>query len=233
MLHKDRRRPFHKLRQKCCCLFTQPVTQECICKFRPKMADSPPSSSPADVLSRFLATSPTLIQDKISCVFDNLELRGLVQFWAPIKTTTGGRWLLTTLDQPFAIAKEINGGKKYRSCSVRYRYNIDMNKLEAEEDPTITSINGAAARAFLNRMPELLPDLRVHRITPLESTAVQCGLFRSVFLPIFDPSESCCVGVVECTTKSCCSLAIMLDGLHYGFGVCIFNNLIAIRYIPI
>ncbi|KAJ9555766.1 hypothetical protein OSB04_010380 [Centaurea solstitialis] len=187
------------------------------------MADFPPSSSsPADVLSRFLATSPTFIRHKMTSIINSLEMDTmlLVQFWAPVKTTAG-RWLLTTSDQPFAFSETVDAGQTYRSCSVRYRYSIhdDTNKnkpLEVEEDPAIIT-NGAPARAFMNRMPELLPDLRVHRTTPLESIAVQCGLFRSVMVPVLDPSGTCCVGVVECSSYHIYPIVTMYDELIKAF----------------
>ncbi|KAJ9555713.1 hypothetical protein OSB04_010327 [Centaurea solstitialis] len=145
-----------------------------------------------------------------------IETTKLFQFWAPVKTTSG-RWLLTTSGQPFAISEVIDDGQKYRSCSVRYRYSIDdVVEVEVEEDPTIIA-DGAPARAFLNRMPELVPDMRVHRTTPLESVAVRCGLFRSVMVPVFDPSGTCCVGVVECSSDHPYPIITMYDDLIEAF----------------
>ncbi|KAJ9555817.1 hypothetical protein OSB04_010431 [Centaurea solstitialis] len=181
------------------------------------------SSSPSDFHSKFLVTSPTLVQDKIENAFDNFEFsesKGFVQFWAPVKTTTG-RCLLTTSDQPFAISEHHHsGGKKYRSCSLRYQYSIDhmnKNRHEGEEETTIIT-NGAPARAFLSLTPQLLPDLRVHQITPLERCAFRCGLlFCSFVLPVFYPSESSCVGVVEFCSCSWYYIFTMLNELAAAF----------------
>ncbi|KAJ9555767.1 hypothetical protein OSB04_010381 [Centaurea solstitialis] len=176
------------------------------------------SYSPVDVLSRLLKASPTFIQRKITTILNSLEIETtrFLQFWAPVKIN--GRWLLTTSDQPFAISEIIDAGQKYRSCSVRYRYSIDDDMVEAEveEDPTII-VDGAPARAFLNRTPELLPDLRIHRTTALESIAVRCGLFRSVMVPVFDPSGTCCVGVVECCSDHPYPIITMYDDLIEAF----------------
>ncbi|KAI3707129.1 hypothetical protein L6452_25373 [Arctium lappa] len=128
-------------------------------------------------------------------------LGGLIQFWAPLKIA--GRWILTTTDQPFLLyyGTDEDGIKKYRSCCEKYKYNIDVDRVEVEEDPTIIS-SGKPATAFLNRMPELLMDLKVARMSSLESSALECGLMYTVVLPVFYPSQSCCVGVLQCSTCS-------------------------------
>ncbi|KAI3707134.1 hypothetical protein L6452_25384 [Arctium lappa] len=148
------------------------------------MADSP-SSSPADVLSGFLATFPTLVQEKIRCAFDNLDddchWVGLIQFWAPVKI--GPRWLLTTSDQPFLL-DDNKLIEKYRLRCLKYKYNIDVkNKVQVEDDLTI--ISDAPATAFLNQTPEFFRELTAHEMSPLASFAVECGLFRSLVLPVF------------------------------------------------
>lgn len=194
------------------------------------MADDP-SSSPNDLVLAMLATSPTVslssipcsgriwvfwsperrpripepIQEKIVYAFNSLQnycFKWLIQFWAPVKT--GGRILLSTSNQPFALAKlkidYHNGLDKYRLCSLKYQYDVDWTNLEDEYDPVI--ISGAPASAFLNRIPELLPDPRVYQRNPLVSSALACGLMYSVLLPLYHPPQNCCVGVVECSTKS-------------------------------
>ena len=48
------------------------------------------------------------VQDKIKRVFskvDSSNLKGLLQFWAPIKTKSGR---LTTCDQPFTLKRVSN-----------------------------------------------------------------------------------------------------------------------------
>ncbi|KAJ9555842.1 hypothetical protein OSB04_010456 [Centaurea solstitialis] len=195
------------------------------------------ADSPAIVVSKLVAMPPAPIQEKIKALFNYMYLEeGVLQFWAPVLTTLGRRWLLTTSDQPFAIQKESDGGKKYRSCSVRYQYNLDINSdvydidwlcsykckynvedmnktshIAVEEDPTITY--GGPSRAFVHRMPVFLPDLRVHQTSPLDSCALQCGMRCSVFLPVLDPSGTTpwCLGVVECSTPLCRLLDVMVN----------------------
>ncbi|KAI3707127.1 hypothetical protein L6452_25371 [Arctium lappa] len=145
------------------------------------------------------------IQDKIENAFKNLQGEGLfwlIQFWAPLKIA--GRRILTTSDQPFLLPDEddIELLKNYRSCCVKYKYNIEVDKVEVEDDPTNTIISsGTPATAFLNRMPGYLLE-RVDLMSPLESSAFECELSCSVVLPVFYPSQGCCVGVVECSTSS-------------------------------
>ncbi|KAJ9555791.1 hypothetical protein OSB04_010405 [Centaurea solstitialis] len=179
------------------------------------MADSPPSS-PADVLSGFLATFSTLVQHKIRRAFANLhkDLDGLVQFWAPVKI--GRRWLLTTSDQPFLLDDD-KDTEIYRFLCLKYKYNIDVinnnNNLDVEDDPSIIS-TGAPATAFLNQSPELVRDTMVYETSPLASFVAMCGLDRSLVLPVFYPSQSCCVGVVECRSSVYLSLIDMFDDLN-------------------
>ncbi|KAJ9555724.1 hypothetical protein OSB04_010338 [Centaurea solstitialis] len=148
---------------------------------------------------------PQLVQDKIICAFQNLQVdylfEGLIQFWAPVSGC--GRQLLTTSDQPYALATLYNDVGKYRLCCLKYRYSVDvMNNIGVlEEDVGIIS-DGAAGRAFRNQTPELLPDLKVASPCPLVSPALACGLSCCVMLPVFYPAQSCCIGVVECSTCS-------------------------------
>ncbi|KAI3707136.1 hypothetical protein L6452_25386 [Arctium lappa] len=135
------------------------------------------STSPVNLLSTFLATYIEKIVDAFYDL-DVDDLDGLIQFWAPVETI-GGIWLLTTADQPFVLTEGDKNLKKYRSCCMKYQYNVDLNNLHVEEMST-RIISGAPATAFLNQMPELLPDLRVHQMTPLVSSALKSGLLRSL-----------------------------------------------------
>ncbi|KAK1408217.1 hypothetical protein QVD17_39852 [Tagetes erecta] len=131
-----------------------------------------------------------MICEKIKAAFSNmLWLKsGLIcQFWAPV--TIDGRRLLSTSGQPFAVSDLSDNLAMYRINSAKYHYNIDMNTLDIERDTKIMS--GGPATAFLNRMPYV--DEFVG--SPLEP----CGSTISILLPICFPSQSSCIGVVECT----------------------------------
>ncbi|KAJ9555647.1 hypothetical protein OSB04_010261 [Centaurea solstitialis] len=149
------------------------------------------------------------VQHMIRDAFEGTEVDdsfiGLIQFWAPV--TISGRQLLTTYDQPFALPKPENipqyfeGLCEYRLSSVKYQYDVDVNGLQAGDDPAIIS-DGAPAKAFRNQQPELLMHPRFHNTSLLVSLALEDGLMNSIMVPVFDPSQSKCVGVVECSTSS-------------------------------
>ncbi|KAJ9555755.1 hypothetical protein OSB04_010369 [Centaurea solstitialis] len=146
---------------------------------------------------------PPIVQDKIQVAFANQDdaFIGINQFWAPIESE--GRHLLTTKDQPSKLAKlgislpnhytSLDG---YRSFSTEYQYNID-DDLQAEKDDRN---DGALVKAFRNQLPELL--LEFNETSPLEASALVNGLVNSILQPIFYPSQTDCVGVVECATNS-------------------------------
>ncbi|GJY11623.1 hypothetical protein Tco_0380932 [Tanacetum coccineum] len=159
------------------------------------------------------------IREKIKSSFCNLyssSLNGLIQFWAPVKTTYG-RWILSTFDQPFALEHvDSRGIHKYRSSCMKYHYCINKdvndannnNEVEVEhddDDPMIIS-GGAPAYAFVNRLPEVVINLRGvdEGMDPLMCCALECELTCFLMLPVFyHPSDqsSSCVGVVECSMK--------------------------------
>ncbi|KAJ9555685.1 hypothetical protein OSB04_010299 [Centaurea solstitialis] len=151
------------------------------------------------------------VQKKIRDAFVGIEVddsfRGLIQFWAPV--TTSGRQLLITYNQPFALPKlenipqYIEGLCGYRFSSLEYQYDVDVNGLQAEDNPAIIS-HGAASKAFCNKQPELLIDQRIHNTI---------GLMNSMMVPVFDPSQSECVGVVDCCTRSPEELLLVLRKL--------------------
>ncbi|KAJ9555792.1 hypothetical protein OSB04_010406 [Centaurea solstitialis] len=200
------------------------------------MAESLYSSS-ADLLSGFLEAFPSLVQGKIRLAFGNLhdDLIGLIQFWAPVKI--GSRCLLTTYDQPF-LQDDEKDTEMYRLRCVKYKYNVDhVNKVEDEDDEDRTNIisSGAPAAAFLNEMPEFFGNMTVDDPSPLASFAVKCGLGRTLVLPVFYPSQRCCVGVVECCSSLYLSLIDMYDDLNAAFQVCIvirFDDLKLVAYTP-
>ncbi|KAL4592735.1 hypothetical protein LXL04_005739 [Taraxacum kok-saghyz] len=169
-----------------------------------------------------------VIHEKIRSSFYKFDLTlydfdGLIQFWAPV--TTAGRRLLTTSDQPFAVNYLDTGLDKFRLCSLNYRYNIDVNKLDVDNETTI--ISGAPASAFLNHLPEVVLDLKAHdNGCPLVRSALECDLMAYIVLPVHDPCQRCCVGVVECFMKrSDCSLVIFnkLNESLEGVGLSTFD----------
>ncbi|GKD43203.1 hypothetical protein Tco_1267848 [Tanacetum coccineum] len=151
---------------------------------------------------------PLVFQKKIKSAFSKMldvtyDFNVVIQFWAPCEGL-----LLTTCDQPFVCSTVTNPGvnlfEKYRLNSLKYRYNIDVNKFEVERGPPMI-INGPPATAFLNHLPEVAMDYTsVHQLSPLLRYAFEECKFTSYFmLPVFDTSQSSsCAGVVECCMET-------------------------------
>ncbi|KAM0024092.1 hypothetical protein Hdeb2414_s0022g00611691 [Helianthus debilis subsp. tardiflorus] len=114
----------------------------------------------------------------------------ICQFWAPV--TIGGRRLLSTSNQPFAVGYLSNEFAMYREYSEKYTYNKDV----------YNHIGGA----FLNRFSCVN---QLHWI-PSE---VDTGLNVSVMLPIClgSSSPSTCIGVLELTADATLAADVVLD----------------------
>lgn len=124
-------------------------------------------------------------------------VKGILQFWSSSGET------LSCSDQPFSFSYFNSRHHKYRLTCINYQYNIEQ--LEVADDPMI--ISSPPATAFLNRFPQVVVDLTtLKQDSPLVRSALECGLTSSFLLPVFYPSLSSCVGVVECTVKRSCLL---------------------------
>nr|XP_043607061.1 protein NLP7-like [Erigeron canadensis] len=165
-----------------------------------------------------------VINKKINYIFDNINDNNdglLIQFWA-LKDG-----LLSTFNQPFKKLGESNM-LDYRHCSIRHRYCIIINNYANAGDVRNGSIiscstrSAYAATAFLNRLPEIVVDLSVHRRqgNPLVDSALKCGLTCSLFLPVLyrrlSRKETSCIGVIECCMKKQPSngLVLVFDALR-------------------
>ncbi|KAF5818805.1 putative transcription factor Nin-like family [Helianthus annuus] len=136
--------------------------------------------------------STLLIHDKIRYALSNIRLSWgyFAQFWAPVKL--GGRWVLSTSGQPFAVDHPRHEFAEYRLYSVRYKFNIDLDKHDNGNDPMI--IRGGAGTAFLNCLTNVnkLPDF-------LPVWWDEEKLNTRVMVPICFPSQGNCLGVLEFT----------------------------------
>ncbi|KAA8526123.1 hypothetical protein F0562_007777 [Nyssa sinensis] len=153
-----------------------------------------------------LSLSPTLvpgtdhansvIKEKIKSALQLLtfrERRVLVQFWAPTKI--GDHCVLTTSDQPFGLGLIDKGLCSYRMNSMGYKFFIDG---ENEEDL------GPPGRVFLKQWPEWTPNVQdcSRNKYPQLNHAVRCNIRGSLALPVLEPSDGHCVGVLELTLTS-------------------------------
>ncbi|XP_076927956.1 protein NLP6-like [Bidens hawaiensis] len=139
------------------------------------------------------SSADRLIHEKIKYAFSNFALDWwfFAQFWAP-KTIGGGKRVLSTSGQPFAISHPSNEFTRYRLYSERYQYIIDVNNLDIEPDHLIMS--GGPATVFLRRLP------CVNELEWIPSDSCdQERLNFSIMIPICFPSQSFCIGVLEFT----------------------------------
>ncbi|KAK9050777.1 hypothetical protein SSX86_030253 [Deinandra increscens subsp. villosa] len=137
----------------------------------------------------------------------------IFQFWRP--RAEGGRLVLECYRNPHAVSlfDRLLGGQ-YRSLCTKYRYSID-DPNSNPNPPWIISAGGPVATAFLNRYPEVVLDLSVHRGSPLVDCGLDCDLACGVMLPVFDDKSSC-VGVIECSMKNPAFLLPVFNELRRG-----------------
>lgn len=163
------------------------------------------------------------LNKKIFLAFRNVKLfrlkRIILQFWRPVKTTSGMR-LLSCHRNPYAFAIVNQRLLKYRSLCSRYHYCIDDDWGEVDDPMTITG--APPSRAFLNHFPEVVLDLTLHRGTPLVDLALECELTCFVMLPVFD--GTCCLGVVEVSMRDPARLVVIFNELKRELKVCLYVN---------
>ncbi|KAA8526143.1 hypothetical protein F0562_007757 [Nyssa sinensis] len=160
-----------------------------------------------------LSLSPTLvpgthhancvIKEKIKSALQLLtfrERRVLVQFWAPTKI--GDHCVLTTSDQPFGLGLIDKGLCLYRMNSMGYKFFID-----GENEENI----GPPGRVFLKQLPEWTPNVQYcsRNEYPQLNHAVHFNIRGSLALPVLEPSDGHCVGVLEFT--------LTLEYLDYAY----------------
>ncbi|GJS46112.1 hypothetical protein Tco_0596233 [Tanacetum coccineum] len=131
------------------------------------------------------AGTRTMIYDKIKSAFSKMDIRyGLAQFWAPV--TIGGKHLLSTSGQPFAVSHLYSSLEKYRRLCAENAYDIDVNSNNSK-------VRGTPASAFLNHFSERA--LSLHE---------ECYSHTVIMMPICCPSQTCsssdCIGVIECSS---------------------------------
>lgn len=120
--------------------------------------------------------------------------RVLVQVWVPIRN--GDRYVLTTSEQPFVLDPDANGRLlHYRTVSAMHLFSFD------EDDDGALGLPG---RVFKLKLPEWTPNVQYYssKEYPRLSYALLYNVRGSLALPIFEPSEQSCVGVVELITTS-------------------------------
>ncbi|KAL3619516.1 hypothetical protein CASFOL_037086 [Castilleja foliolosa] len=119
---------------------------------------------------------------------DWTEQQVLAQVWAPVKN--GGRYMLTTLGQPFVLNPNSNGLHQYRLVSLTYTFSVD-----GETDGDL----GLPGRVFRQKLPEWTPNVQYYSSEefPRLSHALHHNVRGTLALPVFEPSGHSCIGVLE------------------------------------
>ncbi|GJT05208.1 hypothetical protein Tco_0839670 [Tanacetum coccineum] len=151
-----------------------------------------------------------MVHDMVISAFSNVKTsyNYIVQLWAPV--TIGGRQLLSTYRQPFAVRYLYTKSENHRLRCEKYGYNVNVNNESIVDDnehncwPEIKS-SGPPLSAFLNGLPEISSSVHQEAGPLLGDGYEESQLMGSLFLiPIFNPSGSSsssdCIGVVECLT---------------------------------
>ncbi|XP_073046694.1 uncharacterized protein [Primulina eburnea] len=155
------------------------------------------------------------IREKIRRVLNRLmssscSLTYMVQFWASMEV--GGRSILTTSDQPFAVMNCLRKGESwYRKKCTDHHYIV--------EDGAENEQLGPPGRFNRNRRPESSPDIRNYTVKefPLRDHAANCDERSYLALPVFDLLHKRYVGVLEIISSDDNYGA---DILSYGSDIC-------------
>ncbi|KAF2313450.1 hypothetical protein GH714_011063 [Hevea brasiliensis] len=119
---------------------------------------------------------------------ESTEQHVLAQIWAPVKN--GARFVLTTSGQPFVIDPHSNGLHQYRMVSLMYMFSVD-GEFEGEL--------GLPGRVFQQKLPEWTPNVQYYSSKEYlrRDHALHYNVQGTLALPVFEPSEKSCVGVLE------------------------------------
>lgn len=117
----------------------------------------------------------------------------LIQLWVPIRK--GGRYFLSTYDQPYSFDPNSKSLADYRNVSRAYQFAVEEDREESV---------GIPGRVFLGRLPEWTPDVRFFKRDeyPRISYAQQYDIRGSLALPVFERGSGTCLGVVEIVTTT-------------------------------
>ncbi|KAG2703017.1 hypothetical protein I3760_06G117500 [Carya illinoinensis] len=119
-----------------------------------------------------------------------------IQIWVPIRRSSGGRYFLTTQDQPYSFGANCKSLANYRDVSRAYQFAV-------EED--IEESAGLPGRVFWEKLPEWTPDVRFFKrdeYPHINNYAHEqyCGVRGFLALPVFERGSGTCLGVVEIAT---------------------------------
>ncbi|KAK4365501.1 hypothetical protein RND71_016859 [Anisodus tanguticus] len=143
----------------------------------------------------------TSVKQKIKAALQRIETSQviLLQFWG--LENIEGRKFLSTSGQPFGLRYLYKGLCWYRKHCQDYKYSVD--KCDTDEQGTEKGhFFGPPARVFQQKLPESSTHVGYYTNEefPMRDHAVQCGVRTYLALPVFEPVEKNCVGVIELVT---------------------------------
>ncbi|KAF2324784.1 hypothetical protein GH714_016783 [Hevea brasiliensis] len=140
--------------------------------------------------------SKTSVRDRLiralGCIKDFTKDKDvLIQIWVPVDK--GGRRVLTTHDQEFALVPYCQRLANYRDISTKYQFSAEEDSMD---------MLGLPGRVFLGKVPEWTPDVRFFRsdVYPRVDHAQQYDVRGTLALPFFEIGSSTCLGVIEVVT---------------------------------
>ncbi|CAK7346027.1 unnamed protein product [Dovyalis caffra] len=145
-----------------------------------------PNPSPGTTVKRRLIKALEGIKD----LTKNKDV--LIQIWVPVNR--GGRRVLTTHDQPFALDPSCEKLASYRDISIKYQFSTEEDSKDV----------GLPGRVFLGKVPEWTPDVRFFTSDeyPRVNHAQLYDVRGSLALPVFEQCSRTCLGVIEVVTTS-------------------------------
>ncbi|XP_059276348.1 protein NLP6-like [Lycium ferocissimum] len=144
----------------------------------------------------------TSVKQKIKAALQRIETSQviLLQFWGLEKIE--GRHFLTTSGQPFGLRYLYKGLCWYRKHCQGYKYSVDNGESCEQAGTEKGHLFGPPARVFQQKLPESSTHVGYYTNEefPMRDHAVRCGVRTYLALPVFEPIEKNCIGVIELVT---------------------------------
>ncbi|XP_057839420.2 protein NLP6 [Cryptomeria japonica] len=158
-----------------------------------------------DALLRAVRTydGPSLLKERMTQALRYIKAFSgsnvLAQVWVPIKKN--GKRVLTTYGQPYALDPGSDKLINFRTVSLKYEFSTDENSDEGL---------GIPGRVFLRKLPEWTPNVQYYssKEYPRIIHAQDYNVRGSLALPVFEPENQTCIGVVE--------LIMTAQKIHYA-----------------
>lgn len=141
------------------------------------------------------------MKEKIKLALQRIETSQviLLQFWG--LENIEGRKFLSTSGQPFGLRYLYKGLCWYRKHCQGYKYSVDKGENH-EQGMEKTHLFGPPTRVFQQKLPESSTHVGYYTNEefPMRDHVLQCGVRTYLALPVFEPVDKNCIGVIELVT---------------------------------